>query len=265
MDNPPELTEKEFWEAEAANWIAWAREPGHDGYWDYSPMFFRDMVPPPRGRTLEIGCGEGRVTRDLQHHGHDVYSIDAAPTLVLAAQAMDPKGRYVHADAALLPFGDAVFELVVAYNSLMDMDDMPTTVVEAARVLRPGGRMAICVTHPVIDAGGFEQREADARFVIEGDYLSAGFYDQTFERAGMVMRFVSLKQTIESYSRALEAAGLLIERLREPAVGDDIVKRDPAKRRWQRLPGFMFIGALKLIGDKGDRRTGDRYPETSRD
>src|SRR5438105_4434264 len=74
-----------FWETEAANWLAWARTPGHDAYWDYAPAFFRDIVPDPSGRTLEIACGEGRASRDLSAHGHDVYSIDGAPTLIRAA------------------------------------------------------------------------------------------------------------------------------------------------------------------------------------
>ena len=101
------------------------------------------MVPAPDGRTLEVGCGEGRVTRDLQQLGHDVYAIDAAPSLVTAAADADPSGRYALADAASLPFADAGFGLVVAYNSLMDMDDMAASVREAARVLRPGGRVLV--------------------------------------------------------------------------------------------------------------------------
>jgi ubiquinone/menaquinone biosynthesis C-methylase UbiE len=35
----------------------------------------------------------------------------------------------------------------------MDVDDMPTTVREAARILGPGGRLRVCVTHPLNDAG----------------------------------------------------------------------------------------------------------------
>jgi ubiquinone/menaquinone biosynthesis C-methylase UbiE len=95
-------------------------------------------------------------------YGHEVVAIDAAPTLLRAAEDAHSAGSYAVADAARLPFADAAFDLVVAYNSLMDMDDMPSTVGEAARVLRPGGRMCICVTHPVADAGRFERREADA-------------------------------------------------------------------------------------------------------
>src|SRR5215510_10561988 len=45
------------------------------------------------------------------------------------------------ADASALPFGDAAFDLVVAYNSLMDVEDLPGSVWEAERVLGPGGHL----------------------------------------------------------------------------------------------------------------------------
>ena len=236
-----------FWESEAQRWIAWARTPAHDAYWAYSPAFFEDIVPAPGQRSLEIGCGEGRVTRDLGRLGHHTFAVDAAPSLILAAKEADGGGRYVQGDGARLPFRDASFDLVVAYNSLMDMDDMARVVQEAARVLIPGGGFCISVTHPFADAGRFQARAADAAFVIDGDYLSGGAFDETFERAGLVMRFRSLMHPLQSYARALEDAGLLIERLREPAQRDDAVDSDPAERRWQRLPMFLFIKAVKRV------------------
>lgn len=239
------LSQVAWWESEAQSWIAWARTPGHDAYWDYSPGFFREMVPEPGRRTLEIGCGEGRVTRDLARRGHKVCAVDAAPTLVQAALEMDPEGRYLQADGAHLPFADESFDLVVAYNSLMDVDDMRATVRETARVLQAGGRFCICVTHPVNDAGAFATREAQAPFVIEGDYLGSRVYDATFEREALVMRFRGFAYSMEEYARALENAGLVIELLREPAQSEEAVAIDPAEGRWQRLPMFLFMRAVK--------------------
>jgi tRNA G46 methylase TrmB len=51
-------------EEQAQNWLAWARTPGHDVYWHYRSEFFALVAPAGRA-TLEIGCGEGRVARDL--------------------------------------------------------------------------------------------------------------------------------------------------------------------------------------------------------
>src|SRR5262245_24605603 len=59
------------WEDQAENWLAWARTPGHDAYWSYRDLFFR-LLPAPGRRTLEVGCGEGRVARDLAARGHRV-------------------------------------------------------------------------------------------------------------------------------------------------------------------------------------------------
>jgi SAM-dependent methyltransferase len=243
---PDPANNRAFWESEAPNWIAWAREPGHDDYWVYSRAFFRDIVPAPSGRTLEIGCGEGRVTRDLRALGHDVTSVDGAPTMIRAAADADrDHPAYVLADAARLPFGDAGFGCAVAYNSLMDMDDMPAAVREASRVLRPGGALCISVTHPTADAGAFESREPDARFVIDRSYLDPMPFDETFERAGLRIRFKGSTFPLQAYAVALEEAGCVVERIREPRQTDEAVEHDLAEARWQRLPNFLFMRAVK--------------------
>src|ERR1700730_3972141 len=87
------------WEREAENWVRWARKPGHDAYWVYSPAFFDEIVRPPGRQTLEVGCGEGRVARDLKPRGHRLMAIDNSPTLVRYAKQADRDGRYELADA----------------------------------------------------------------------------------------------------------------------------------------------------------------------
>jgi len=236
------MTFNRDWEAQAQNWLAWARTPGHDVYWHYRAAFFA-LVPPPGRATLEVGCGEGRVARDLAARGHRVTGVDASPTLLDAAAAADPAGRYLLADAAELPFDDASFDLVVAYNSLMDVQDMPGAVREAARVLRPDGRLCACVTHPLADAGTFAGSHADAPFVIEASYLDTQRFEGAFERGGLEMTFCGWSYSLETYSRALEAAGLRIEALREPAVPAAAVEERAADRHWERVPMFLMFRA----------------------
>jgi SAM-dependent methyltransferase len=233
------------WEQKARNWIAWARTPKHDAYWEYSPMFF-DLVPPAAQATLEIGCGEGRVARDLAARGHTVTGVDSSPTLLAAAQELQPEADFVLADAAALPFRDGSFDLVVAYNSLMDIEDMPGAVREAARVLEPDGRFCVCVTHPLGDAGRFARREADAPFVVSGSYFGRQRFEETFERGGMRMTFHGWCHPLEDYARAFEEAGLAIEALREPTQRDEVVAADPPEARWQRLPVFLFVRLRKM-------------------
>ncbi len=235
----------EGWEREAENWVRWARTPGHDAYWHYSASFFEHIVPAARRRTLEVGCGEGRVARDLARRGHNVTAVDASLTLLRYAREADPTGHYLVADGATLPFPDGAFDLVVAYNALMDIADMPGAVREATRVLEPGGCFCICVTHPLNDAGGFDSTEPDAAFTIHGSYLDSRPSNETFERDGLRMTFHSQTHPLEDYARALEGAGLLIERLREPAVSAEGVARQASYRRWERLPMFLHLRAIK--------------------
>ena len=236
---------REHWERHAADWIAWARRPRHDAYWDYAPAFFDGIMPQAGERTLEIGCGEGRVTRDLLERRHRVIAIDWSPTLLAAARDADERATYIRADAARLPFADASFDLVVAYNSLMDMDDLMSVVSEIGRVLSRAGRLAMCVTHPTADAGAFEDRTPGAAFRIERSYLGSRRFTATFERAGLAMTFDGNAHPLEVYAEALERAGLLIERIREPAAPRTAIDEDPSEARWARLPLFLFLRAVK--------------------
>jgi SAM-dependent methyltransferase len=233
------------WEWQAERWLRWARTPGHDAYWYYRDAFFDAIVPEPGRRTLEVGCGEGRVARDLAHRGHRVVAVDASATLVGHAADADSGGRDLVADAAALPFRDGSFDVVVAYNSLMDVDDMPAAITEAARVLRPGRPLCVCVTHPTADAGRFDGKQPVAPFTIPGAYLGRHRIEDTFERDGLEVTFTGWRYALEEYAGALEAAGLLVERLREPAAPPAAVARRPSDRRWQRLPAFLHLRAVK--------------------
>lgn len=227
---------RQHWEQQASNWAAWARNPNFDAYWTYSPAFF-ELVPAPHGRTLEVGCGEGRVTRDLAKRGHRVVAVDSTQTLLTLARDADGQNLYLRSDAAALPFADGSFELVVFYNSLMDVDDMDGSVREAARVLSRGGHLCVCVTHPIADAGTFASHESDAAFVIKGTYLGPRrWFEGHMERNGLEMDFAGWAYPLEAYFKAMEAVEMKVEVLREPA----------AEERWSRIPNFLMWRAVKI-------------------
>jgi SAM-dependent methyltransferase len=224
------------WEREAERWSAWARAPGHDEYWRSSGPAFFELLPQPGRRTLDLGCGEGRVARDLAARGHRVVGIDAAPTMIRLAREADPRGEYHVCDAAALSFGDASFDLVVAFNSLMDMDDMPGAVREAARVLEPHGRLCTCVTHPLRDAGRYLGRGEGVPFVVDRPYFGRNRFSATVARAGYEVTFTGWTYPLEAYTRALETSGLLIESLREP----------PDTPEARNVPNFLMLRAVKV-------------------
>lgn len=236
---------REHWEKNAPDWAAWATTPDFDSYWQYSPSFF-ELVPRPGTRTLEVGCGEGRVSRDLKVRGHHVVGVDASPTLIRMAQQTDASIPCIRCDATALPFADETFDVVVFYNSLMDFDEMPACVAEGSRVLIPRGTFCACVTHPFQDAGKFVERSAEAPFIVEGSYLQDRRpINEVMERDGLRMHFKGWAYPIETYSRAMERAGLAIEAIREPPTPPEIVAKNPPSARWSRIPVFLMWRAIK--------------------
>src|SRR4051794_40591712 len=117
------MTLHEAWEAHAAEFAAWVRRPGHDSYDRFHRDQFLDLVPPAGRLTVDVGCGEGRLARDLRARGHTVVAVDASPTLVALAREAEPAMDVRLADAAALPLADGAADLVVAFMSLHDMDD----------------------------------------------------------------------------------------------------------------------------------------------
>jgi SAM-dependent methyltransferase len=222
---------RDVWHEQAEEWTRFARDPRGDHVnLGFNLPAFLELVPPPGRRTLDLGCGEGRVGAELVRRGHRLVGVDASPRMVAYASE---RHEALVADAAALPFEDDAFDLVVAFMSLMDMDDMDGGVLEAARVLAPGGRFCAAVVHPINGAGAFE----DGAYVIHGSYLESRRYADAVERDGHRIVFAATHRSLEAYSRALEAAGLRVDALREPP--------HPTHRNWSRAPLFLHLRAVK--------------------
>jgi ubiquinone/menaquinone biosynthesis C-methylase UbiE len=150
------------WDTQAERWIRWAREPGLDSYWRFHGRRFLELLPDPGQLTLDVGGGEGRVGRDLRRRGHRVVQIDASMAMSLAAATHDEPVPSMVADAARLPIGDGTVDLVVAFMSLHDIDDLHGAVAEIARVLVAAGRLCLAVVHPMNSSGHFSRFSASA-------------------------------------------------------------------------------------------------------
>jgi 2-polyprenyl-6-hydroxyphenyl methylase/3-demethylubiquinone-9 3-methyltransferase len=101
----------------------------------------RALGPVAGLRVLDLGCGKGRFARALDDMGASVVAMDL--TAAMLASASGP-GR-VRATARRLPFAPGVFDAVVAVEVFQHIDPRlrRAAIDEAARVLRPGGTLAI--------------------------------------------------------------------------------------------------------------------------
>lgn len=100
------------------------------------------------GDMLDLGTGTGRLLAILAGRAETAIGVDInSEMLGVARQAIDrPDFEHVQvrqADIRRLPYGKGSFDLITAHQVLHYLDDPDVVVREAARVLRPGGRLVI--------------------------------------------------------------------------------------------------------------------------
>jgi SAM-dependent methyltransferase len=102
-------------------------------------------------RMLEVGCGTGRLAAALaERAGAEVTAVDASRAMVEQARARGVDASQARAES--LPFPDASFEAVVM-RMAVHLLERPVALAEAARVLTPGGTLALATEDP----SSFEQ------------------------------------------------------------------------------------------------------------
>jgi SAM-dependent methyltransferase len=225
------------WDANAGAWIEWTRR-GLDSYSAHK-LAFLPLIPPPGRLTVDVGAGEGRVSRELQAQGHRVLAIDRSLTMSRSA-ATHPEEPVpaVVADAVNLPLPDATADCAVAFMCLHDIDNVVSAIAEIGRILTAGGKLVIAIVHPLNSAGSFDQDGAKPPYVIRDAYTKARSYTTTRTRDGLSMTYHGIHRPLQVYTEALADAGLVIERLREHTTDDPDDK-------WSRIPLFLHIVASR--------------------
>jgi SAM-dependent methyltransferase len=97
---------------------------------------------PPRAAVLDLGCGDGAFAAEMVASGAEVVGVDVARAAVERARRRVRQARFEHVtDGARLPVADASVDVVWAGEVLEHAVDVVGLVLEARRVLRPGGRL----------------------------------------------------------------------------------------------------------------------------
>lgn len=107
--------------------------------------------------VLDVACGNGNATLPAARTGAKVTGIDITPSLLEAAKAAAAEAGleidWIEGDAQKLPFDDDSFDVVLSVFGCMFVPDQRAEAQEIARVLKPGGRMAIAAWTPEGNVG----------------------------------------------------------------------------------------------------------------
>jgi SAM-dependent methyltransferase len=96
--------------------------------------------------VVELGAGTGKLTRVLVELGHDVHATDPDPAMLQILEQQLPGVPTAQASAEDIPLPDASVDAVIAAQAF-HWFDLDRALPEAARVLRPGGRICLLWNH----------------------------------------------------------------------------------------------------------------------
>jgi SAM-dependent methyltransferase len=107
--------------------------------------------------VLDVACGNGNATIPAAKTGAKVTGIDITPSLLEAGKAAAKEAGvevdWIEGDAQKLPFDDESFDVVTSVFGCMFVPDQRAEAQEMARVLKPGGRMAVAAWTPEGNVG----------------------------------------------------------------------------------------------------------------
>ena len=114
---------------------------GQDPRWR---RFMVERLPRDGGQVLDVATGTGLVAEALLARGFRVTGLDQSPGMLANARArFDDRVELVEASADALPFPDASFDHLTFTYLLRYVDEPGATLAELARVVRPGGTVAM--------------------------------------------------------------------------------------------------------------------------
>jgi SAM-dependent methyltransferase len=112
----------------------------------------------PGQRVLDVACGTGALTRTVAARvgpAGTVLGLDANPEMLAVARRLHPSIEWLDGRAEALPLPAASVDAVVSQFGMMFFDDRVVALREMARVLRPGGRLAVAVCDAVERSPGY--------------------------------------------------------------------------------------------------------------
>jgi SAM-dependent methyltransferase len=196
-------------------------------------------------RVLEIGAGAAQCGRWLASRGVGVLSTDLSPGMLAAARRLDAETGVpvptLACDARALPLADASFDVVfTAYGALPFVADADRVLSEAARVLRPGGRLVFSVTHPVRWA--FPDHGDERGLTASFRYFDRRPYVEHAEDGSLA--YAEFHRTVGDWVRLVVGAGFVLSDLVEPEWTEAAEDWDGwTALRAEHLPGTLIVVA----------------------
>jgi SAM-dependent methyltransferase len=197
-------------------------------------------------RVLDVGCGEGQVTRCIARLGAAAVGIDPVRSQIRVAYARGGSACYVQARAEQLPYREAAFDSVVVCMALEHVDPFEPAVGEIARVLAPGGRFLLFLVHPLLQAPGsgwVDNEGQGEQYWKIGQYLRD---DVAIDEVAPGVQFQFAHRPLSRYVHAMGEVGLLIDDMVEPSPPPVVLLETGGFANAATIPRLMLVSARRI-------------------
>jgi ubiquinone/menaquinone biosynthesis C-methylase UbiE len=238
---------------------------------DVGDLWHRSLIDPVlinlvgdvKGKdVLDLGCGNGYLSRKFAREAAKVRAIDSSPGMIERAINHDPGNKlgikYSVTNANNLATFDAeTFDVVFANMTLMDIEDAEGAIKETSRVLRSGGKFVASLSHPCFDNGKNSawilEKVIGERWLETRLYRRIRAYRHTFSEefpwrisdseTGWTRGY---HRPLNWYSKAFRSAGLAIVALEEPEPTKEFMEKESEAPWFLEVPLHIVFEVLKI-------------------
>ncbi len=258
----------EEWNQIASVW----NENMKDGDWFQRhiiyPEVLRFLSPVKNKKVIDVGCGNGHLSRFLAKQGAKAFGVDNSQQMITACNLNGGSATFACLDitAETMPCKKR-FDAAVFNNSMQDMQEYEKGLKGAYQLLKKRGELLIVVKHPcfhgrsercgwhvttqsgerIVTGHGLSDLEKrkepyTGEYFVMNDYLSKS--EHTREWYGL--KTTSYARTLQEYINAVIRAGFVIESLSEPKPLPSGQAENPSLYNLlTKIPNFIFIYARK--------------------
>jgi ubiquinone/menaquinone biosynthesis C-methylase UbiE len=150
--------------------------------------------------VAEVGCGTGHWLARLYGHGGKVAGLDFSHEMLQRGRTVAPRARLVRGRAEQLPWATGTFDRLFVINAMHHFSDARAFVLEARRVLRPGGGFMTVGRdpHAQLDEWWIHDYFPETLAADRARYVSAAVIRQWLEAAGFTESATEVAQHIDA-------------------------------------------------------------------
>ncbi|MGI9606632.1 MAG: class I SAM-dependent methyltransferase [Acidimicrobiales bacterium] len=243
------MSDPELWERHA-DWWQTEFTDGADPEYEEQILPLAQLLLDGYDRVLDLGAGEGQIARRLAASGSEVVGVDPTPSQIRVAAERGGGPQFGIAGAEGLPFASDSFDAVVACLVFEHIDPLEPAIAEVGRVLRPGGRFAFFLNHPLLQtpgSGWIDDHIMDPpeEYWRIGEYLVETSLVEEVQK-DVFIPFVH--RPLHRYVNALAAEGLFVREMHEPGPPQGFLDKSPYYAAAAAIPRLLvLVCELELV------------------